>query len=104
MKLQESKKQSYSIVDFIINKRKHIERFFIVLVIISAFLNSFVGINYDLTKYLPDTTPSQKGISVMKKEFGYPGTARVMIDNVTLYQAKAYKDRIEAVDGVDMVV
>ncbi|WP_277668484.1 RND family transporter [Caproiciproducens galactitolivorans] len=104
MKLQDSKKQSHSIVDFIINKRKHIERFFIVLVIISAFLNSFVGINYDLTKYLPDTTPSQKGISVMKKEFGYPGTARVMIDNVTLYQAKAYKDRIEAVDGVDMVV
>ena len=70
MNVQGTKKQTHSIVDFIINKRKHIEKFFIIMVIICAFLNTFVEINYDLTKYLPDTTPSQQGISVKRKEFG----------------------------------
>lgn len=104
MKLPGTREGSHSVVDLIINRRKQIEIVFIVLVVASIFLNSLVSINYDLTKYLPETTPSKQGISVMKKEFGYPGTARVMIDDVSLYQAKAYKDKIEAVDGVDMVM
>ncbi len=104
MKLPGTREDSHSVVDLIINRRKQIEIVFIVLVVVSVFFNSFVSINYDLTKYLPETTPAKQGISVMKKEFGYPGTARVMIDNVSLYQAKAYKDKIEAVDGVDMVM
>lgn len=40
----------------------------------------------------------------MEKEFGYPGTARVMVDDVSLYEAKAYKEKIEAVGGVDRVL
>ena len=39
----------------------------------------------------------------MDEEFGYPGTVRVMVGDVSLYEAKLYKDRIEAVDGVNMV-
>ncbi len=104
MKLQHIPKSSHTVVDFIINRRKLIEVIFLVLVLISLFCKSFVSINYDLTKYLPGTAPSEQGISVMEREFGYPGTARVMIDNVSLYQAKQYKDKIEAVDGVDMVM
>lgn len=96
-------KTSHSIVDFIINRRKLIEVIFAILTVLSIFCYLFVDINYDLTKYLPSTTKSEQGINIMKKEFGYPGTARVMIDNVTFYEAKNYKDKIEAVDGVDMV-
>jgi uncharacterized protein len=104
MKLKgKAHKSTHNIVDFIINQRKLIEVIFAVLTVLSAFCYLFVNINYDLTKYLPSTTESQKGIKVMKQEFGYPGTARVMIDNVTFYEAKNYKDKIEAVDGVDMV-
>ncbi len=97
------KKHSFSIVDFIIRQRKGIEIFFVVLTVISAFCYPLVGVNYDLTKYLPSTTKSEQGLTVMKKEFGYPGTARVMIDDVTFYQAENYKNRIEAIDGVDSV-
>ena len=97
-------KHPHSIVDFIVQKRKKIEITFLILTVVSVFLNSYVGINYDLTKYLPSTTKSQQGLSMMKREFGYPGTARVMIDNVSLYQAKEYKDRIAAVPGVDLVM
>ncbi|MFR7549415.1 MAG: hypothetical protein ACLUV8_06425 [Clostridium sp.] len=40
----------------------------------------------------------------MEETFGYPGTARVMVKDVSLYEAKQYKDQIEAVDGVDQVL
>lgn len=103
MSLKEHR-HSRSIVDIIIDKRKSIEIVFIVLTLLSIFCYLFVDVNYDLTKYLPASTPSQQGLSVMKKEFGYPGTARVMVDNVSLYEAKAYKDKIAAVDGVDQVL
>jgi len=46
---------------------------------------------------------SKQGIDLMEKEFGYPGTARVMISGVTIYEAKNYKDRIENIKGVDSV-
>ncbi len=92
------------IVNFIINKRRWIEIFFAVVTVASAFCYFFVGVNYDLTKYLPSSATSQQGLKVMKQEFGYPGTARVMVDNVTYDQAKGYKDRIESVQNVDSVV
>ena len=63
-----------------------------------------VGVNYDLTKYLPDSTPSAQALDIMQQEFTYPGMGRVMLQDVTLYEAKTIKDRIADVDGVDMVM
>ncbi|HJA47907.1 MAG TPA: MMPL family transporter [Candidatus Agathobaculum intestinipullorum] len=63
-----------------------------------------VGVNYDLTKYLPDSTPSAQALDIMQQEFTYPGMGRVMLQDVTLYEAKNIKDRIAEVDGVDMVM
>lgn len=48
----------------------------------------FVNVNYDLTKYVPSYTQSSQGLDKMKEEFGYPGTARLMIKDVSLYEAK----------------
>lgn len=93
-----------AVVNFIICRRRWIEIFFAVLTAASAFCYFFVGVNYDLTKYLPASATSQQGLRVMKQEFGYPGTARVMIDDVTYDQAKSYKDRIESVQNVNSVV
>ncbi len=98
-----SREHPFNIVDFIVNRRKWIGIFFAVITVLSAFCYLFVGVNYDLTKYLPSTTRSQQGIAVLKQEFGYPGTARVMIDNVSFYEAENYKNKIEAVNGVDSV-
>ena len=42
-------------------------------------------------------------LQVMEEHFGYPGSARLMIDDVTVYQAKDYKKQIEKIDGVDTV-
>ncbi|WP_283606369.1 efflux RND transporter permease subunit [Faecalispora anaeroviscerum] len=98
------KSHSFSFVDFIINKRKSIKIIFAVIAFLNVLCYLFVDVNYDLTKYLPSYTKSQQGIAVMKQEFGYPGTARVMVDDVTFYQAKSYKQAIQNVEGVDSVV
>lgn len=98
-----SHKKSKDIVDMIINHRKTIQIVFGIILVLSIICSPFVEVNYDLTEYLPSTVQSKQGISIMEDEFGYPGSARVMIDDVTLYQAKQYKDKIAAVDGVDIV-
>ena len=91
-------------VDLIINHRKLIEKIFTVLVLLSLICAPMVGINYDLTKYLPDSSPSAQALNIMEDEFTYPGMGRVMLKDVTLYEAKNIKDRIADVDGVDMVM
>ena len=98
------RKKGFSLPAFIVKHVNAIEKFFILLTLFSLFLMPFVKVNYDLTKYLPDSVQSKAGLNIMEEEFGYPGTGRIMIDDVSLYQAKAYKDQIEAIDGVDMVM
>ena len=63
-----------------------------------------MNVNYDLTEYLPATAQSCIGLDQMEAEFGYPGTARWLIKDVSLYEAKQYKDKLEAVDGVDQIL
>ncbi|KAA6136291.1 MMPL family transporter [[Clostridium] symbiosum] len=75
-----------------------------IAVLLSMLAAPFVNINYDLTRYLPDTVQSKAGLDLMEEKFGYPGTGRVMIEDVTLYEAKQYKDKLEKVDGVDQIM
>lgn len=89
---------------FIIHKKGWIEGIFGAGCIFSLIAMLFVNVNYDLTKYLPGTAPSCIGLDKMEQDFGYPGTARLMIRGVSLYEAKQYKDKLEAVDGVDRIL
>lgn len=98
------KLKGHSPVDLIINHRKLIEKIFTICVLFSLLSVPFVGVNYDLTKYLPDSTPSAQALDIMKEEFTYPGIGRVMLNDVTLYEAKSIKDRIADVDGVDLIL
>ena len=101
---KQTEKEAFSLPKFIIERSRAIEIVFLVLVLISALMAPFVEINYDLTEYLPSTVQSKQGLDLMEEKFGYPGTGRIMIDDVSLYEAKAYKDKIEALDGVDQVM
>ena len=89
---------------FIIEKRALIESIFAAGCIFSLIAMCFVNVNYDLTKYVPSYTQSSQGLDKMTEEFGYPGTARLMIKDVSLYEAKKYKDQLAAVDGVDQIL
>lgn len=93
-----------SVIHFIVYEGKKIEKGFLLLLFICAICYPFVGVNYDLSKYLPDFAPSKQALDVMEDEFGYPGMARIMLKDVSLYEAKNIRDSISKVDGVDMVM
>ena len=96
-KIREKKqKKRFSMVDVIVQKGRWIEKIFAIAVILSVISACFVHVNYDLSEYLPDWAPAKEGLNRMEEEFGYPGTARVMVGPVTLYEAKAYKDRMRS--------
>ena len=88
---------------FIVHKGKHIERFFIAATIVCAICYPFVGVNYDLSKYLPDFAPTKQALDVMEEEFGYPGMARIMVKDVTLQEARSIRQKIADVDGVELI-
>lgn len=100
----QKEKVSIRLARFIFRRKSWIEGIFVVGCILSLITMLFVNVNYDLTEYLPKEAASRIGLDQMKEDFGYPGTARIMIKDVSLYEAKQYKDKIEAIDGVDQVL
>ncbi len=102
-RLEDLRKGKTSLPEGIVRHREKIMKIFLMLAVICAFCIPFIKVNYDLTAYLPDDMESKKAINIMEEEFGYPGTARIMIENVTPYEAQLYQEMLENVDGVDMV-
>lgn len=92
------------VIHQIVQRGNAIERLFFIATVICAICFPFVGVNYDLSKYLPQFAPTKQALDVMEEEFGYPGTARIMVKGVSLQEAKAIRSRIAEVDGVDLVV
>lgn len=102
-RLEDLRKGKTSLPEWIVRHRDKIMTVFIVAAVVCVICIPFIEVNYDLTAYLPDSMTSKQAIDVMEEEFGYPGTARVMIEHVTPYEAEIYKEMIENVEGVDMV-
>lgn len=77
---------------------------FAVSTVCCLFLNKLVAVNYDITEYLPESSPSTVALDVMQEEFegGIPN-GRVMIRDVTIPEALEYKEKLEAVEGVESV-
>ena len=92
------------IARFIVEHRNKIGVAFIALLIISIILIPMVSINYDLSEYIPNSEKAKQGLNIVKEEFGMQSFARVMLNDVTLVQAKEIKDKIAKVDGVDIVL
>lgn len=85
----------------VVDHRKPIIAVFLILSIIAAFLKPMVGVNYDMSDYLPKDSPSTVSLDVMKEEFdGEIPNARVMVKDVTVPEALAYKEKLETIDGI----
>ncbi|MFC3015128.1 efflux RND transporter permease subunit [Virgibacillus litoralis] len=57
-----------------------------------------------MVDYLPDDAPSIVAMDLMEKEFDEPiANARVMVRDVSITEASAYKDKLAAIDGVTSV-
>ncbi len=100
---------SYNIVKIfyqrIVQRRKPIFVVFILLAVCGLFLQTMVAVNYDMKDYLPQDSQSTVSIQVMQNEFsgGIPN-ARVMIYDVSLAEALAYKEQLAACPGVTEVI
>ena len=70
---------------FLVEKRKVLVCFFLVLAAVSVLLIGQVRINYDLTQYLPEDSRMKQGMRLMEQEFGPASSAqlRVMLSGLT---------------------
>ena len=93
-----------SLIQFYDRHKKLLYFTFLILIIICAAMATTVDVNYDMTQYLPEDSITKRSISTLKSEFSYPGTARVMISDVTMLEAAEVKKEIEAIDGISTVL
>ena len=90
--------------DLVVRGRWYLFGLFIAITIACTCLIPMVGINYDMTKYLPDDSKTKIALNVMEEEFGSSGSASVMVENVTVAQAEELKSKLLDVDNVSTVV
>ena len=94
------------LTDFIVNKRIVILAVMLILTAVSIFLIPKVGVNSDMTKYLPDDSPMRQGIFLMEKEFPKEEavyTIRVMFRGLNSGEKTETKDALAAIENVDSV-
>ena len=83
----------------IVDKRNLIFFFYAVSLIFCMFSRNWVNVCNDLTEYLPDTTETRKGLTLMDEEFTTFATARVMVSHVTYDIAVDLAGEIEKIEG-----
>ncbi|WP_088034499.1 efflux RND transporter permease subunit [Evansella clarkii] len=88
----------------IIKHNKAIVVIFTLLTIISAVAMLFVHVNYNMNDYIPEESPSTVAIEVMEAEFDSKmPNLQVMITDVSVQEALAYKEMLGEIDGVSDV-
>ncbi len=93
-----------NLAKFIVSARWYFFGIFMALTIASVFLIPMVGVNYDMTKYLPENSDTKVALKVMEDEFGASGTASILVENASVDQIEQLKIKIQEVDGVANVV
>ena len=88
----------------LVNHQKGTLILFAVLFAVCLLCSRLVAVNYEIADYLPPGTASTISLELLEQEFGggVPN-ARVMLRNVTIPQALAYKAQLKQVDGVQAV-
>ena len=102
---EQPKKSSFfeKLATFIVDKRNLIFFLYVIAIIASLITQGWVSVCDDLTEYLPATTETRRGLTVMKEEMKTFATARVLLSNVTYDTARELADRIEDLDGISSV-
>ena len=88
---------------FIVDKRNLFFLLYIFALIFCTIATSWVKVEDDITTYLPDTTETRQGLTVMNDNFVTYGTANVMVSNITYDTALEIQEQLEDIDGVTTV-
>lgn len=65
------------------DKRNLIFFLYAIAIIASLITQSWVKVCDDLTQYLPETTETRRGLTLMEDEMKTYGTARIIVSHVT---------------------
>lgn len=106
-KKEKDGKDKQSVVEkmagFIVDKRKAFYLMYIGLAIFSVISSGWVKVDNDLTDYLPESTETRRGLTLMDEEFTTFATADVMVDNISYIQADNIAEQIRDIEGVKQV-
>ena len=94
------------IADFLVKTRYILLAVFLLFAAASFFLMDKVNINYEMSKYLPDSSRMKEGTDILAEEFPdmtEPSGVRVMFDNLSDTQKLNVKTQLEAIKYVDSV-
>lgn len=92
-----------AIASFIVKFRTLFLLAFIAAGIASIFTASRVTVINELTDYLPETTETRQGLDIMDSEFITFGSAKIMIENISFYEAQKLAEKLEEIKGVSSV-
>lgn len=85
---------------FIVDKRNLFFLLYTFAIIFCLFSTGWVKVENDITTYLPDSTETKLGLTLMNDEFVTYGSASVMVSNVSLKRAESLKEKIQEIPGV----
>ena len=88
---------------FIVDKRKAFYLLYVGLAIFCFIASGWVQVNNDITAYLPDSTETRQGLTIMDTEFTTFGTNDILVDNISYAQAESLAHKMETVRGVKSV-
>lgn len=90
------------LTDFIVEKHKAVLITILALTALCAFLSSKVNINRDLTKYMPNSSETSKGLNIMYDEFKdvLAMPLSIMVDDLTPEEKIEERDYIKGLEGV----
>lgn len=94
------------IAAFIVKKRKLLLVVMLALAVVCAALMPFVGINTDMTKYLPDSSQMKIGMDRMNEAFPNVAetyTIRVMFRGLDARDKLAIREQLAEIPNVDSV-
>lgn len=99
---KETDKPSFfeKLATLIVDKRNLIFFLYACALIFCLFSRNWVKVCNDITEYLPDTTETRQGLTLMDQEFVTFGAARVMVSHVTYDIAEDLAEQIGEIEGV----
>lgn len=93
----------YKLAEFIVDKRNLFFLIYIIALVFCIFSRNWVKVENDVTKYLPDSTETRQGLTVMNDQFVTYGTAQVLLANISYDRAQEAADMIDDINGVTSV-
>lgn len=93
----------HKIAKFIVDSRKLIMIIFLAAALLSAYTSTLTVVEDDLYRFLPEDTETRQGLDAMEGEFITYGTAKVMVQDISLDGAERFAQDIQAINGIKSV-